>query len=155
MIDLLWSEHINSSILQGLIMAMNEKLLCLNDSTILFFWRMQWYIGIFINLFMSIKIFSLNFVYWFLCFLLQAPTQTQARYAEPDNRDWRGRSAQLPANADERSWDNIKENREFGTSQPNSQYPRSNQGVINIGKTSCYLFLFYMFYDLIILFLYY
>ncbi|CAK8564279.1 unnamed protein product [Lathyrus sativus] len=57
-----------------------------------------------------------------------APTQTQTRYAEPDNRDWRGRSAQLPANADERSWDNIKENREFGTSQPNSQYPRSNQG---------------------------
>lgn len=58
------------------------------------------------------------------------PTQIQNRYSEPDNRDWRGRSAQPPANADERSWDNIKENREFGnTSQVNRQdQPRTNQG---------------------------
>lgn len=58
------------------------------------------------------------------------PTQIQNRYSEPDNRDWRGRSAQPPANADERSWDNIKENRDFGnTSQVNRQdQPRTNQG---------------------------
>ncbi|XP_057415567.1 eukaryotic translation initiation factor [Lotus japonicus] len=67
------------------------------------------------------------------------PQQVQNRYSEPDNRDWRGRSGQLPANADERSWDNLKENREFGNAsqvnrqdQQNSQYGRaqisSNQG---------------------------
>lgn len=73
-------------------------------------------------------------------FTLQPPQQVQNRYSEPDNRDWRGRSGQLPANADERSWDNLKENREFGNAsqvnrqdQQNSQYGRaqisSNQGV--------------------------
>ncbi|KAJ1433578.1 MIF4G-like, type 3 [Sesbania bispinosa] len=67
------------------------------------------------------------------------PPQFQNRYSEPDNRDWRGRSGQLPANADERSWDNLKENREFGNTgqgnrqdQLNSQFARaqisSNQG---------------------------
>ncbi|KAK7265175.1 hypothetical protein RJT34_32791 [Clitoria ternatea] len=68
-----------------------------------------------------------------------APHQVQNRYSEPDNRDWRGRSGQLPANADERSWDNLKESREFGNTsqfnrqdQQNSQFARgqisSNQG---------------------------
>ncbi|KAL2322166.1 hypothetical protein Fmac_026545 [Flemingia macrophylla] len=33
------------------------------------------------------------------------PHQLQNRYSEPDNRDWRGRSSQLPTNPDERSWD--------------------------------------------------
>ncbi|KHN17504.1 Eukaryotic initiation factor iso-4F subunit p82-34 [Glycine soja] len=66
------------------------------------------------------------------------PTQQfQNRYTEPDNRDWRGRSGQLSGNADERSWDNLKENREFGNTsnrqdQLNSQFARtqisSNQG---------------------------
>ncbi|XP_061347457.1 eukaryotic translation initiation factor isoform X1 [Gastrolobium bilobum] len=64
------------------------------------------------------------------------PNQIQNRYSEPDNRDWRGRSGPLPANADERSWDNLKENREFGNSsqvnrqdQLNSQFARAqNQG---------------------------
>ncbi|RVW38173.1 Eukaryotic translation initiation factor isoform 4G-1 [Vitis vinifera] len=32
------------------------------------------------------------------------PNQSQSRYSEPDNRDWRGRSAQLPASGEERSW---------------------------------------------------
>ncbi|KAI9126074.1 hypothetical protein K1719_003492 [Acacia pycnantha] len=41
------------------------------------------------------------------------PHQSQNRYSEPDNRDWRGRSGQLSP-AEERSWDNIRENREFG-----------------------------------------
>ncbi|KAL2338538.1 hypothetical protein Fmac_012984 [Flemingia macrophylla] len=65
--------------------------------------------------------------------------QFQNRYSEPDNRDWRGRSAQISGNADERSWDNLKENREFGNTgqinrqdQLNSQFGRpqisSNQG---------------------------
>ncbi|XP_027330944.1 eukaryotic translation initiation factor-like isoform X1 [Abrus precatorius] len=67
------------------------------------------------------------------------PQQFQNRYTEPDNRDWRGRSGQLPANADERSWDYLKESREFGNTnqanrqdQLNSQFARaqisSNQG---------------------------
>ncbi|XP_047169083.1 eukaryotic translation initiation factor [Vigna umbellata] len=61
--------------------------------------------------------------------------QFQNRYSEPDNRDWRGRSGQPFGNADERSWDNLKENREFGNNrqeQLNSQFSRaqisSNQG---------------------------
>ncbi|OIW18635.1 hypothetical protein TanjilG_13387 [Lupinus angustifolius] len=64
------------------------------------------------------------------------PNQSQNRYTETDNRDWRGRSGQLPANADERSWGNLKENRDFGNNnwkdQLNSQFGRaqisSNQG---------------------------
>ncbi|KAF1867022.1 hypothetical protein Lal_00049449 [Lupinus albus] len=64
------------------------------------------------------------------------PNQSQNRYTEADNRDWRGRSGQLPANADERSWGNLKENRDFGNNnwkdQLNSQFGRaqisSNQG---------------------------
>ncbi|KAK9141493.1 hypothetical protein Syun_010893 [Stephania yunnanensis] len=54
----------------------------------------------------------------------------QSRYAEQDNRDWRGRSAQLPASGEERSWENIRENKQ---DQLNSQFSRtqisSNQGV--------------------------
>ncbi|XAR51131.1 hypothetical protein NMG60_11005678 [Bertholletia excelsa] len=37
----------------------------------------------------------------------------QSRYSEPDNRDWRGRSAQYPASGEERSWENIRDNKEF------------------------------------------
>ncbi|OVA11030.1 MIF4G-like [Macleaya cordata] len=73
--------------------------------------------------------------------------QTQSRYSEPDNRDWRGRSAQLPASGEER-WDAPRDNKDFpGRSesrqqeanqfnrqdQLNSQFSRaqisSNQGV--------------------------
>ncbi|XP_027358510.1 eukaryotic translation initiation factor-like isoform X1 [Abrus precatorius] len=43
------------------------------------------------------------------------------RYSEPDNRDWRGRSGQLPANPDERSWENLRDNREFGNRFDNRQ----------------------------------
>ncbi|XP_042507585.1 eukaryotic translation initiation factor [Macadamia integrifolia] len=72
--------------------------------------------------------------------------QTQIRYIEPDNRDWRGRSGQLPA-GEERSWDTIRESKELGIrsdsrqqeanhynrqDQLNSQFARaqisSNQG---------------------------
>ncbi|CAK7338166.1 unnamed protein product [Dovyalis caffra] len=42
------------------------------------------------------------------------PTQSQSRYSEPDNRDWRGRSAQFSPSGEERSWDSIRENRDFG-----------------------------------------
>lgn len=59
-------------------------------------------------------------------------TQTQSRYSEPDNRDWRNRSAQFSAPTDERSWDSMKENKELGGrlgEQLNSQFGRgpSNQ----------------------------
>ncbi|KAI7758097.1 hypothetical protein M8C21_002088 [Ambrosia artemisiifolia] len=63
-----------------------------------------------------------------------APIQPQARYAEPDNRDWRGRA---PPSVDERSWDAGRENRDFGRfdnrQDPNSQFGRTqasfNQGM--------------------------
>ncbi|KAK7304834.1 hypothetical protein VNO77_42725 [Canavalia gladiata] len=49
------------------------------------------------------------------------PHQSLNRYSEPDNRDWRGRSGQLPANPDDRSWENVKDNREFGNRFDNRQ----------------------------------
>ncbi|KAL9242204.1 hypothetical protein vseg_016225 [Gypsophila vaccaria] len=42
----------------------------------------------------------------------QPPSQPQNRYSEPDNRDWRTRSAQISSPADEKSWDTIRD-REF------------------------------------------
>ncbi|CAN0838319.1 Eukaryotic translation initiation factor isoform 4G-1 [Linum grandiflorum] len=41
----------------------------------------------------------------------QQPLQPQGRYSEPDTRDWRTRSTQLPSPApgEERSWDSIKD----------------------------------------------
>ncbi|XP_038984202.1 eukaryotic translation initiation factor-like [Phoenix dactylifera] len=39
-------------------------------------------------------------------------TQSQSRYYEPENRDWRGRSGQLPSVGEERSWDTIRDNKE-------------------------------------------
>ncbi|XP_057967608.1 eukaryotic translation initiation factor-like [Malania oleifera] len=39
--------------------------------------------------------------------------QSQSRYSEPDNRDWRVRSAQFPTSGEERSWEAIRENRDF------------------------------------------
>ncbi|KAI5585626.1 hypothetical protein BDE02_06G157900 [Populus trichocarpa] len=44
------------------------------------------------------------------------PTQSQSRYSEPDNRDWRGRyaHAQFSPSGEERSWDSNRENRDFG-----------------------------------------
>jgi translation initiation factor 4G len=59
------------------------------------------------------------------------PAQIQNRYSEPDNRDWRGRTAQPPANTDERSWDNLKDREPGNTIQANRQdqpFPRNNQG---------------------------
>ncbi|KAK4769382.1 hypothetical protein SAY86_027532 [Trapa natans] len=66
--------------------------------------------------------------------------QSQGRFSDPDNREWRGQSAQTPAPGEERSWDNIRENRDFGhrsdsrqqdgtqfswKDQPNSQFARA------------------------------
>jgi len=60
---------------------------------------------------------------------VQPPHQLQNRYPETDNRDWRGRSGQLPASPDERSWENLRDN--------SSQFARtqmsSTQGV-SIGR---------------------
>ncbi|XP_021277478.1 eukaryotic translation initiation factor isoform X1 [Herrania umbratica] len=74
------------------------------------------------------------------------PNQSQNRYSEPDNRDWRNRSAQFPSAGEERSWESLRD-REFGSrydsrqteatqfnrqDQLNSQFSRaqisSNQG---------------------------
>ncbi|KAL6967728.1 hypothetical protein U1Q18_033538 [Sarracenia purpurea var. burkii] len=79
------------------------------------------------------------------------PIQLLSRYFEPDNRDWRGQSAQFPTSGEERSWETIRENKVFGgqlNSRPqetlqynrqgqlNSQFARtqvsSSQGVINL-----------------------
>ncbi|XP_057508755.1 eukaryotic translation initiation factor-like [Actinidia eriantha] len=58
--------------------------------------------------------------------------QSQSRYSEPDNRNWRGQSAQFPTSGEERSWEITRENREFGgrfdsRSQETSQYNRQDQ----------------------------
>ncbi|KAJ6743835.1 EUKARYOTIC TRANSLATION INITIATION FACTOR 4 GAMMA [Salix viminalis] len=58
--------------------------------------------------------------------------QSQSRYSEPDKRDWRGRSGPF---GEERSWEAIRENKEFSNQQDqlNSQFARAqitaNQGV--------------------------
>ncbi|KAL5699013.1 hypothetical protein ACHQM5_029975 [Ranunculus cassubicifolius] len=54
-----------------------------------------------------------------------AQSQAQARYIEPDNRNWR-RPAQSPASTDDRTWGESKQD---GIQQQNSQYSRGNQGV--------------------------
>ncbi|KAK9060664.1 hypothetical protein SSX86_021370 [Deinandra increscens subsp. villosa] len=58
------------------------------------------------------------------------PLQPQARYSEPDTRDWRGRA---PPPAEERSWDGGRENRSDNRQEQNSQYGRTqaspNQGM--------------------------
>ncbi|XP_043696254.1 eukaryotic translation initiation factor-like isoform X2 [Telopea speciosissima] len=48
--------------------------------------------------------------------------QPQNRYSEPDNRDWRGRSSQLHATGEEKSWDTIRETKELA-----NQYNRQDQ----------------------------
>ncbi|KAK4257567.1 hypothetical protein QN277_007138 [Acacia crassicarpa] len=58
--------------------------------------------------------------------------QLQNRYSEPDNRDWRGRSGQLPASTEDKSWENLRENREFGNrfdsrNQDSNQFNRQDQ----------------------------
>ncbi|KAG5534410.1 hypothetical protein RHGRI_022510 [Rhododendron griersonianum] len=62
----------------------------------------------------------------------------QMRYSEPDNRDWRRRSAPFLTSGEERSWETIPEKRELGCmsnhqDQLNSQFPKeqisSKQGV--------------------------
>ncbi|PIM98471.1 hypothetical protein CDL12_29052 [Handroanthus impetiginosus] len=74
----------------------------------------------------------------------------QSRYSELDNRDWRNRSSQLPAPAEERSWDAIRD-RDFSgrfdtrqqdanhynkQDQMNLQFTRAqispNEGVIHL-----------------------
>lgn len=47
--------------------------------------------------------------------------QFQNRYSEPDNRDWRGRSGQMPSSGGERSWDTIREHRESIASSAKQQ----------------------------------
>uniref|UniRef100_A0A7N0V462 MI domain-containing protein n=1 Tax=Kalanchoe fedtschenkoi TaxID=63787 RepID=A0A7N0V462_KALFE len=73
------------------------------------------------------------------------PIPPQGRYSEPDSRDWRGRSSNLPSPGEERSWDAGKDNRggsgnrydsrgnQFGRQESfNSQFSRAqispNQG---------------------------
>ncbi|CAI9285605.1 unnamed protein product [Lactuca saligna] len=47
----------------------------------------------------------------------------QARYSEPDNRDWRGRA---PPPVEERSWDSGRDNRDFGGRSDGNQYNRQD-----------------------------
>lgn len=74
-----------------------------------------------------------------LCNIVQLPHQLPNRYSELDNRDWRGRSGQLPASQDEKSWENLRDNSSQINRQDhlNSQFARtqisSTQGV-SIGR---------------------
>jgi hypothetical protein len=66
--------------------------------------------------------------------LLQPPPQSQSRYSEPDNRDWRGRSAQFPTSGDAKEFGGRFDSRQQEDNrqdQLNSQFGRA-QGVINI-----------------------
>ncbi|OIT01540.1 PREDICTED: eukaryotic translation initiation factor-like isoform X1 [Nicotiana attenuata] len=64
--------------------------------------------------------------------------QSQGRYSEPDNRDWRNRSTQS-APIEERSWEALRENREFGgrfdsRQQEANQYNRQEQLSSQFGR---------------------
>ncbi|WOL17295.1 eukaryotic translation initiation factor [Canna indica] len=52
-------------------------------------------------------------------------SQSQNRYVEPDNRDWRGRSGQSTSFVDER-WNNIRENKESNISSSGYQEIRQS-----------------------------
>ncbi|OMO98326.1 MIF4G-like, type 3 [Corchorus capsularis] len=54
------------------------------------------------------------------------PTQSQNRYSEPDNRDWRNRSSQVPAAGEERSWEALRD-REFVNRPEANQFNRQDQ----------------------------
>lgn len=76
---------------------------------------------------------------------MQVQVQSQTRYSEPDSRDWRSKSSQFSAPTEDRSWDALRENREFGGRQEqlNSQFARTqispNLGVI-LNLLPCVLF---------------
>ncbi|KAF3789833.1 Eukaryotic translation initiation factor isoform 4G-1 [Nymphaea thermarum] len=53
-------------------------------------------------------------------------SQPQSRYSEPDNRDWRGRAAQVPASGEERSWDTIRDSKEYSSKRTESDSYISN-----------------------------
>ncbi|XVF47886.1 hypothetical protein PTKIN_Ptkin03bG0146200 [Pterospermum kingtungense] len=53
------------------------------------------------------------------------PNQSQNRYSEPENRDWRNRSAQFPPAGEERSWESLRD-RESGNWY-DSRQPEANQ----------------------------
>ncbi|PIN17637.1 Translation initiation factor 4F, ribosome/mRNA-bridging subunit (eIF-4G) [Handroanthus impetiginosus] len=66
------------------------------------------------------------------------PNQAQSRYSEPDNRDWRNRSAQFPAPTEERSWEAIRD-RDFGgrfdpRQQDVNQYNKQEQLNLQSGR---------------------
>ncbi|KAF3452934.1 hypothetical protein FNV43_RR03367 [Rhamnella rubrinervis] len=68
------------------------------------------------------------------------PNQSQGRYSEPDNRDWRGRSAQFTTSGDDRSWEALRENKEFGNrfdskQQDANQHNRQDQLNTQFGRT--------------------
>lgn len=55
------------------------------------------------------------------------PSQPQARYSEPDNRDWRGRSGSTPV--EDRSWDNRQhETNQYNRHDQSRSQISSNQG---------------------------
>lgn len=70
----------------------------------------------------------------YMCsYSLQQQPQSQGRYFEPDSRDWRGRSGQLPT-TEEGSWEAIRDNKDLtGQSLQDSNnrtQVSGNQGVI-------------------------
>ncbi|PPS03902.1 hypothetical protein GOBAR_AA16751 [Gossypium barbadense] len=56
---------------------------------------------------------------------IPSSNQSQNRYSEPDNRDWRNRSAQFPSSGEERSWEALRD-RESGNRYDFRQ-PEANQ----------------------------
>lgn len=54
--------------------------------------------------------------------------QPQSRYSEPDSRDWRGRSTQVPSSVEESSWIGDRESGgRFDSRQDGNQYNRPDQ----------------------------
>ncbi|XP_065850551.1 eukaryotic translation initiation factor [Euphorbia lathyris] len=59
---------------------------------------------------------------------INPPNQSQSRYSEPDNRDWRNRSAQISAAGEERTWESLRENKDVaGRYDSGNQFNRQDQ----------------------------
>lgn len=63
--------------------------------------------------------------------IFQLQPQSYDRYSESDNRNWRGRSAQLPASEDDKSWEVARDNKEFLNRYESNNHQDSARGQIS------------------------
>ncbi|GLJ48101.1 hypothetical protein SUGI_1015570 [Cryptomeria japonica] len=58
---------------------------------------------------------------------VNAPAQSNIRYAEPDNRDWRGRAPPPTPGPEERPWETLRESKEYSARRSEDSYGLSSR----------------------------